>query len=368
MKFPSALIAAFVLALAAGPALAKDPDRRLVLVTVDGLAWQEVFRGADPARATDKTFVEDPAALKARFVEVSDRPRALTPFLHDVVARQGVLLGDRDQGGCAAVTNDMWFSYPGYNEILTGRVDPAITSNEHGPNRNVTVLEWLNGRPEFRGKVRAVASWNVFDDILAAARSKLPVNAGWATPASRTPMEATLARLQDQTPRRWAGVRFDVFTHAYALEALKHDKPRVLFVSYGETDDFAHDGLYDQTLIAARRTDAFLGELWTALQADPAYAGKTTLIVTTDHGRGSDGRADAWKSHGKPQWPGSDQTWIAAIGPDIAPQAASAVTCAGANQLAATGLQALGLDWKDFDPAAGAPLAIFTAKGRVSQP
>ena len=363
------LIAAFALALAAaGPALARDPDRRLVLVTVDGLSWQEVFRGADPVRATDETFVENPAALTARFVEVPDRPRALTPFLHDVVARQGVLLGDRDHGGCAAVTNDMWFSYPGYNEILTGRPDPAITSNEHGLNRNLTVLEWLNGRPEFRGKVRAVASWNVFDDILAAARSKLPVNAGWATPASRTPMEATLARLQSQTPRRWAGVRFDLFTHGYALETLKHDKPRVLFVSYGETDDFAHEGLYDQTLIAARRTDDFLGELWAALQADPAYAGKTTLIVTTDHGRGTDERTIAWKSHGKPAWPGSDQTWIAAIGPGIAPQTAPSKACAGANQVAATGLQALGLDWKAFDPAAGPPLPIFKAGGRVSQP
>ncbi|MBR7618928.1 alkaline phosphatase family protein [Phenylobacterium sp. 20VBR1] len=369
MTLPRALIAALALALAAtAPALAKPAEERLVLVTVDGLSWQELFHGADPARAADKTFVEDPAALKPQFIDVPDRARALTPFLHDVVAKQGVLLGDRDHGGCVRVTNDMWFSYPGYNEILTGRVDPAITSNEHGQNKNVTVLEWLNGQPGFQGKVRAVTSWNTFDDILAASRSKLAVNAGWATSASRTPMEATLARLQAQTPRRWAGVRFDLFTHGYALETLKHDKPRVLYVSYGETDDFAHDGLYDQTLIAARRTDAFIGELWAALQADPAYAGKTTLIVTTDHGRGTDARPEAWKSHGKPAWPGSDETWIAAIGPSIAPQVTPTKDCLGANQVAATGLKSLGLDWTAFDPAAGPPLAIFKAAGRVSQP
>lgn len=360
--FPRALIASLLLLFAAaGPVLAKDPDSRLVLVTVDGLSWQELFRGADPARAADKALVEDPAALKAAFVDVPDPARALTPFLHDVVAKQGVLLGDRDHGSCVAVTNDQWFSYPGYNEILTGRADPAIVSNEHGPNKNITILEWLNRRPEFQGKVRAVASWNVFSDILAAERSKLPVNAGWASPASRTPMEATLARLQGQTPRRWAGVRFDVFTHGYALETLKFDKPRVLYVSYGETDDFAHDGLYDQTLIAARRTDGFIAELWAALQADRAYAGKTTLIVTTDHGRGGDAKPGAWRSHGKPLWPGSDQSWIAAIGPGIAPGGAAPKDCLGADQVAATGLQALGLDWTAFDPAAGAPLPIFRA-------
>ena len=358
MKFPKALIAAFALALAAGPALAKDPDRRLVLVTLDGLSWQELFRGADPTRAAQKGLVEDIPAIRREFVDVPDRARALTPFLHEVVAKQGVLLGDRDHGSCAAVTNDQWFSYPGYNEILTGRVDKAIDSNEHGPNKNVTVLEWLNGRPGFQGNVRAVASWNVFPDILAVARSKLPVNAGWATPPARTAMEATLARLQDQTPRRWAGVRFDVFTHGYALESLKHDKPRVLYISYGETDDFAHDGLYDQTLIAARRTDGFLAELWAALQADPAYAGKTTMIITTDHGRANDTKPDGWKSHGKPQWAASDQSWIAAIGPGIK-AGATVAGCAGANQVAATGLQALGLDWKAFDPQAGAPLPIF---------
>lgn len=362
MKLPNALIAALALTLVvASPAAAKDADSRLVLVTLDGLSWQELFRGADPVRAADKALVEDVPAIRRDFVDVPDRALALTPFLHNVVAKQGVLVGDRDHGSCAVVTNDQWFSYPGYNEILTGRVDPAIDSNEHGPNKNVTVLEWLNGRPGFQGKVRAVTSWNVFSDILSVGRSKLPVNAGWATPAPRTAMETTLGRLQEQTPRRWAGVRFDVFTHGYALESLKHDKPRVLYVSYGETDDFAHDGRYDQTLIAARRTDGFLAELWATLQADPAYAGKTTMIITTDHGRANDTKPDGWKSHGKPQWADSNQSWIAAIGPGIKAGAKVTGGCAGANQVAATGLQALGLDWKTFDPQAGAPLPIFRA-------
>lgn len=351
-------LAGLALAAALGPpALAAD-DRRLVLVTLDGLDWTEVFRGADPARAADRAFVHEPQDVQARFVAPPDRTMALTPFLTGVVGRQGVLLGDRDKGSCFAVSNEMWFSYPGYNEILTGRPDPKIRSNEHGPNANVTVLEWLNRQPGFAGQVRAVASWDRFEDIVNEARSGVPVNDGWDDLPARTPAEAKVAELARWSPRLWSTVRVDAVTHGYALDALRHDKPRVLFVSYGETDDFAHEGRYDMTLDAARRTDGFLAELWAALQADPAYRGKTTLIVTTDHGRGKGG-AEAWKHHGKAAHAGSDATWFAAMGPDVLPGARPPRDCAHADQVAATALRALGLDWRAFDPQAGAPLEIF---------
>ncbi|MBL8554262.1 MAG: alkaline phosphatase family protein [Phenylobacterium sp.] len=335
----------------ATPAAAADVDRRLVLVTLDGLPWTEVFRGADPARADDKTFTTERALIRKDFLDPPDRRAALMPFLTGPVAKQGVLLGDRDHGGCAAVANDRWFSYPGYNEILTGRPDPAIGSNAHGSNANVTFLEWLNRRPEFRGKVEVAASWDVFDQIIPP-RSGVRVNAGWAGGGTAGP----IAALQRDAPRLWPTARLDGFTQAWAMEALKVRKPRVLYVAYDETDDFAHDGRYDQMLWAARRADGFVAELWRTLQADPAYAGKTTLIVTTDHGRGTQA-PDAWKHHG-PKAPGSDAIWIAAIGPGVRAGAAP-VGCASQSQIAATALKALGLDVAAFDPRAGAPLEIF---------
>jgi len=348
-------VLAAILAVGFAPA-ALAQDRRLVLVTLDGLPWTEVFRGADPARAADKAFVHEPALVRS-FVETPNRADALMPFLNGVVARQGVLIGDRSQGSCMAVANDQWFSYPGYNEILTGRPDPAITSNEHGPNRNVTFLEWLNRRPEFAGRVRAVTSWSAYRDIINAQRSGVPVNAGWESAPSSTPAEAMIGRMQQDAPRLWDTVRLDVFTHAYALEALRRARPKVLYVAYGETDDFAHEGRYDLTLGAARRADAYIAELWRTLQADPEYAGKTTLIVTTDHGRG-EGKPDAWKHHGKPDHAGSDATWVAVLGPGVAPPKAGG-PCAKTAQVAATALTALGLDWKAFDAAAAPPLDVF---------
>jgi len=352
------LAVALAASLLAGPAAqAAGADRRLVLVTLDGLPWTEVFRGADPERTTTSAVAVDQRdAIRKAFVDPADRARALMPFLHGVVARQGVLLGDRDHGSCAAVSNDQWFSYPGYNEILTGKPDPAIRSNEHGPNKNVTFLEWLNRRPDFAGRVEAVTSWRAYEDIINAERSGLPVNAGWEDAPTRTPAEAAIADLQADAPRIWPTVRLDGFTQAYALETLKRRKAKVLYVAYGETDDFAHEGHYDQMLWAAQRADRFIGELWAALQSDPAYAGKTTLIVTTDHGRGTNGK-DAWKHHGKP-FAESDQVWIGAIGPGVR-AGAKPEGCASSSQVAATALTALGVDWQAYDPAAGRPLDIL---------
>jgi hypothetical protein len=345
----------------AAPALGHAAeDRRVVLVTLDGLHWTELFRGAEPARAVDKAFVHDVPDIRKRFVDVPDRTAALMPFLTRVVARQGVLLGDRGHGGCAAVSNDMWFSYPGYNELLTGKADPRINSNEFGPNPNVTFLEWLNRKPAFQGKVQVTASWDQYENIVNSARSGVPVNDGWDDLPTRTPEEARLAQFGRWSARLWPTVRNDAITHGYALETLKRDKPRVLYVAYGETDDFAHEGRYDMTLDAARRTDGYIEELWTTLQADPAYRGKTTLLVTTDHGRG-EGAPDAWKHHGKPAHKGSDAIWIAALGPDVIP-GGKANGCVSQNQVAATALSVLGEDWKTFDPAAGPPLPVL--KGR----
>ena len=73
------------------------------------------------------------------------------------------------------------------------------------------------------------------------------------------------------------GVQFGwtFFTHHFALEYLKRKRPRVVYISYGETDDFAHDHDYDHYLNAAHRTDAFISDLWNWVQSNADYQNKT---------------------------------------------------------------------------------------------
>jgi len=356
------LIIALALLLAPALARAEAPagDQRLILVTMDGTRWQDVFRGPDKALVDDKTFTHpdmkdfiEKAWIAGPGAKKGAGGAALAPFLHSLPARGGVLTGNRDEAQCMAVTNAMWFSYPGYNEIFTGRADPAIISNDKNWNRNVTFLEWLARRPGFAGKVLAFGNWDVFPYIINAPRSGVPVNAAFA---GRYPTETLTMRA--------------------ALDALREQKPRVLYIGLGDTDEFAHMGRYDDTLGAINRNDDFLAELWRLVEADPAYRGKTTLIVTTDHGRGG-APGPAWTEHGSAEavrldahgftipdpagFPGSEQIWLAAIGPAVhdAPQGPA---CLGQNQIAASALTALGEDWRAFDAEAGAPLPFFAGR------
>jgi hypothetical protein len=362
--------------LAATAAAQPAAEQRLVFVMIDGLRWQEVFRGADSALADDPNFVKSDWApvARERFVQPTERRHALMPFMTDVIAKQGILLGDRGNNSCARVTNDFWFSYPGYNEALTGKPDLRIDKNDFGPNPNTTFLEWLNKRPAYAGKVRAYASWDHFRDIINAPRSGVPVNDGYVP--SGAPGLELADRLLADTASPWRTVRLDAFTMLYAQDGLARFKPRVTFISFGETDDFAHEGDYAQYLIAANRTDRFLRELWEGLQRDPDFAGVTTMIVTVDHGRGD--TAEGWRHHSsaralsgvqKQQFPngitGSEQSWMAVIGPRVRPAAAAAYTarkCADLNQLTATALTALGEDWRSYSADIGKPLDIFAKR------
>jgi len=152
------------------------------------------------------------------------------------------------------------------------------------------------------------------------------------------------------------GVRHDSFTFLAALEYLRRAQPRVLYISLGETDDWAHAGRYDLYLHSARRVDRYLRRLWDALQSLPAYRDKTSLVITTDHGRG-DAAGQAWKGHGA-KVPGAENIWIAVLGPDTPPRGErSAAADVTQSQVAATVAALLGEDFAGAVPGVAPPIA-----------
>ena len=294
-------------------------EPKVILVTLDGLRWQELFGGANDSMMENSALTPNKDLVIKKF-SASDRESArrnLFPFFWSTIAQQGVLLGNHWHENKVSCTNRYWFSYPGYNEILTGYSDPNIDSNDKKYNKHKTILEWLKGKPDFNGPVAAFASWDVFPYIINDRRSGIMVNAGFmkSTDEPLTDKEIFLNEIQDEIPSPWTTVRLDAFTHHYMMEYLKKNHPKMVYISYGETDDFAHDGRYDHYLNSAHQTDQWISELWDYLQIDPYYRGQTNLIITTDHGRGHS-PMEQWKSHGT-IYKGSHQIWIAAIGPHI---------------------------------------------------
>jgi len=329
----------------------------VVVVTLDGMRWQEIFGGVDSAVLGNAAYTTDKAGMKGKFWsdDVRERRKKLFPFLWTTVEQKGQLYGNRDRGNLINVANRYQFSYPGYNEIFTGYPDTAVNSNDKILNKNTNVLEFINKQKGFTGKVAAFTTWDCFPYILNRERSGIYVNADTEALHFSSREFQMVNEMQSLTARP-LGVRPDLFTYFAAKQYLKEYNPRVLYIAFDETDDFAHAGLYDQYLNSAHAEDGMLADLWNTLQSMPRYKDKTTLIVTCDHGRG-DKIKDQWRDHGE-KVEGSGSIWMVAMGPDT--HAAGEVTTPAQlyqKQWAPTIAALLGFD---FRPDQGSADAVRT--------
>lgn len=331
----------------------------VLVVTLDGMRWQEVFGGLSADLLTKEAGgVSDAGPVEQRYGGQTPEARRakLMPFLWTTVAKEGQIFGDADRGSAARVTNGLRFSYPGYNELLTGAPDPRIDSNDKVWNPNVTVLEWLRHRPGFDGRVAAFASWELLPWIVNEPRSGIPSNAaGPPVAAPASDREHAINDVTADLPRYWSGERFDAATAAGAIEYLRRQRPRVLYVMLGETDEWAHGRRYDLYLDAAERNDRFVRRLWEAAQAMPEYAGRTALVLATDHGRGA--TAANWTGHGE-KVPESDRIWMAVMGPGVKPAGVREGVQTSQAQVAATIASLLGEDYNAAQPKAAPPLPV----------
>jgi len=332
----------------------------LILITLDGVRTQELFGGADATLINKQNGgVRQVDEINRRFMRqgVQDRREALMPFMWKTIAKEGQIFGDREKESAVTITNRRYFSYPGYNEILAGFADPKIDSNDKKYNENKTVLEFLHEKDRFKGKVEAYACWDVFPFIINTKRSGIPVTSAFDPPYAKPTTErqklinATAAAM----PPIWGGVSLDVFTFYPALDAIGQGRVSVLYVAFGETDDWAHDRRYDCYLNAAHQADNYIAQLWAAVQANEKYRNKTSLLITTDHGRG-DNPAN-WITHGDKART-SEFGWIAVLGPDTPALGVREKTPVTQSQFAATAAMLVGEDFNRVDERIAKPLDV----------
>lgn len=350
------------------PATAQAaPAKNLILVTMDGVRTEEMFRGIDasliepPGR--DRPVEE--AELYKRFHAASPRERRekLMPFFWGTLMKDhGAIVGNRFEGNVMTLANNHRFSYPGYSEILTGVArDRIIKSNAKLQNPFPTVLDFFQQRLELpRERVAVFACWDVMDYIATKHPERVFTNSGFAAYDHPDPAIQQLSRLQFDTPTPWDSVRHDVYTFRFALAHLKTHRPRVLYIGLGETDDWAHNDRYDRVIQALHRSDGFIKELWEWVQSDPDYRDQTAIFFATDHDRGQ--TPEDWTGHGI-TIAGAEHVWLAAVGAGITPR--GEVRHAGKlsqNQVAATLARSVGLDYAPFNPDAGRPIERFFAE------
>lgn len=145
----------------------KNKVESIILISVDGLRWQEVFQGADSLLIKDKKYWATTPL---------ERREKLMPFFWETIAKKGQLYGNRNLGNKVNLRNGYWFSYPGRSETLCGYFDPKINSNSYPNNPNVNVLEFVNAQKEYTNKVVTFASWDALGRILNRDRNGILVN------------------------------------------------------------------------------------------------------------------------------------------------------------------------------------------------
>jgi hypothetical protein len=358
-----ACAAAAALAAATSPSRAQEPATAdaVVLITLDGARHEEIFGGLDvdvlKSTLREKQRLEDSPVYQRFWAPTpEERRRKLLPFFWRLVTEQGSIAGNPALDSDARLSNQKRFSYPGYAEILLGQAfDQQITSNDPIRNPYETVLERL--RRELRltpAQVATFASWDVFNAIAERTEGATMVNAGNEPLAIPGPEVELLNTLQDDARAPWNDARLDVFTFRLVMAYLQHARPRVLFLSFNDTDSWAHEGRYDRTLEAYARSDRQLEQLWTWLQSQPDYRGRTHLLITTDHGRGHD--AAGWRHHGE-KYPDAERVWMAFVSPKMAQRGEwRGGPPLSTNQIAATLASWVGVDWNADHPGAGKPI------------
>lgn len=285
---------------------AAHPERAhaqtVILLVIDGIRPQEVFSGVDPKLAR-KHSIDGPPEPASELV----------PNLHRLATQAGAAVGVPGLGPALRASGPVYRSLPGYLELLSGRPAKYCLSNRCGSARYPTLLDRVGD-----GKLGSAALFGSWPHLIHAAALEPEhalISAGRAGGTNlellyRSPTRAALrdrANVAGPGPSK-GDFRADAFTSALALDYLEHEQPRFLFVSIGEADAWGHANNYRAHLKALHQSDAFVGELFAATEQLNRSGHRTTLLVTTDHGRDAQAR-----EHG-PQSPESGRVWAIAAG------------------------------------------------------
>jgi len=298
------------------------PAVAVVVVTLDGVRWHEVFEGVDPRLAASHGLSASEVVGAAQ----------LTPNLHRIVATHGAALGAPGHGAAISASGPNFVSLPGYAELLSGRRATRCRDNQcTGSGARTLIDEFAASSGREASQVALFTSW---PDIARVASDH--------------------GTVREPLPRS-ASFRSDAVTADLAIAHLKAHPPRFMFLGLGEPDEFGHQNDYAGYLNAIRRADARIAEIDRELTGLAAHGTRTALFVTADHGR-----ADSFVEHGS-KFPESARVWLIAAGSALR---ASGFVAAPSERrladLAPTVRQIAGFP-RDLDPEAGMPLSELLA-------
>lgn len=184
---------------------------------------------------------------------------------------------------------------PGHTAITTGHYENVINNGKELPSHHSIFQSFLRDHslpPEkaqlFTGKSKL--------DVLGNCK-----DINW---------------FKSYQPKVNAVDRLDAETKEEVLFRMKQDQPLLTLVHFKGPDIAGHADDWDGYISALRETDEYVGEIWDFLEEDKFYQGKTTLLVTSDHGRHTTGINSGFGEHGD-ACDGCRHIFLLAKGPNL---------------------------------------------------
>jgi hypothetical protein len=271
---------------------AGQVERDAILVVLDGARWQDVVGEA-----------------------------AVMPQLAELARAHGATLGGPRSGSVVRASGPNFVSMPGYAELFGGAPAPKCRSNEDCAGAtHPTIADDVRAWTGSSDDAAVFASWPDLVRVSSEHPESLAVSAGRSVVHNdaRMRQDSAMSELLDRGARAdaWPGekdFRPDRFTAPLAERYLEVVRPRFLFLSLGESDEYGHQGNRDGYVRALRYDDDVIAELYRTTHGEGARGRRTTIFVTADHGRAFD-----FRDHGG-RWPESARSWLVVLG-DGAPR------------------------------------------------
>jgi hypothetical protein len=184
------------------------------------------------------------------------------------------------------------------NKALTNKIG-ASTVRDFGPAYGANVIFpkqlLINAVVHAAAEGRAVHSADrsaVQPEIEAMLNNDNYDGLGWSVSGITSSLDRfTLGTMQqaiEDLVRTNAPVTGDEFTFLVSMEVMRRFAPSLMTISFSDME-VAHFGSYSLHLAGISTVDRIVYELWTQLQALPAYKDKATLFVLPEFGRDLDG-------------------------------------------------------------------------------
>lgn len=206
-----------------------------------------------------------------RFSETwGDETKLLTPYLQTNLRQKGVVNSNFYNFG-----NTQTIS--GHTAITTGVYEEMNNNGLQYPENPSFLQHWLSVTKASPNKAYVVSS-----------KEKLKVLANCSSVDWRN----------TYLPSIDAEDREDEQTFNRVKSVITEHHPNLLFINLKGVDVSGHNGDWNGYLENITKCDSMLNELVQIIDNDSIYKDKTTLIMTNDHGRHSDGISDGYKNHG----------------------------------------------------------------------